>query len=318
MPESAYSTKQLSSLLGVSVSSIKRWADEGLIPCIRTPGGHRKFREADVKDFAASAGLSLRARGEGVAIRIPEEEAAAHALMAHPDVLSKSFKDHLLGGRDDGALRILTNAYQAGMSLSRLIDEIIGPAFHQIGAEWENGEIPIHEQHLASATASMAVTRFIERMGPATVKEHGGVAVCSCGAGEAHDLCIILVTHLLKTLGWAARSLGADTPYEEISECVRRVHPLICVVSATCPENTLKHVDDIAALAQVCRTKGAKLILGGQGFTKQIAEQVGADIQVNSCHELIPYLDSVRPRRRGRPRKIQVSARRDLEPESNT
>jgi excisionase family DNA binding protein len=59
------STRAVADQLGVSLDTIARWADQGLIPCVRTPGGWRKFRQLDVDQFARSltgdvAGCSRR------------------------------------------------------------------------------------------------------------------------------------------------------------------------------------------------------------------------------------------------------------------
>ena len=39
--------------LGVHPSTLRRWADRGDIPVMRTPGGHRRFSVADVHRFSA-------------------------------------------------------------------------------------------------------------------------------------------------------------------------------------------------------------------------------------------------------------------------
>lgn len=35
--------------LGVSVATIRRWDERGALPSVRTPGGQRRFRRADVE-----------------------------------------------------------------------------------------------------------------------------------------------------------------------------------------------------------------------------------------------------------------------------
>lgn len=43
-----WSLAQASQFLGVHYTTLRRWADAGSIPCFRTPGGHRRFRAADL------------------------------------------------------------------------------------------------------------------------------------------------------------------------------------------------------------------------------------------------------------------------------
>ncbi|MBV9958343.1 MAG: helix-turn-helix domain-containing protein, partial [Acidobacteria bacterium] len=41
-------SSEAARLLGVSEASVKRWADSGLLPALKTAGGHRRFRPEDV------------------------------------------------------------------------------------------------------------------------------------------------------------------------------------------------------------------------------------------------------------------------------
>lgn len=42
------SLTEASEMLGVHPTTLRRWADSGNIPCLRTPGGHRRFQAADL------------------------------------------------------------------------------------------------------------------------------------------------------------------------------------------------------------------------------------------------------------------------------
>ena len=51
------SRHEVSELFGVSVSTVTRWARQGLLKTLRTPGGHYRF-PADETRRAAKAGIS--------------------------------------------------------------------------------------------------------------------------------------------------------------------------------------------------------------------------------------------------------------------
>jgi excisionase family DNA binding protein len=40
---------EVANLYRVDPKTVMRWAKSGVMPCVRTPGGHRRFRVADVR-----------------------------------------------------------------------------------------------------------------------------------------------------------------------------------------------------------------------------------------------------------------------------
>ena len=46
------SVTQAAALLGVSVGTVRRWADDGALQSRRTPGGQRRFSASDLERFA--------------------------------------------------------------------------------------------------------------------------------------------------------------------------------------------------------------------------------------------------------------------------
>lgn len=45
------SIRQASRLLGVHIGTVREWADAGVLPIYRTPGGHRRFLRTDLEKF---------------------------------------------------------------------------------------------------------------------------------------------------------------------------------------------------------------------------------------------------------------------------
>jgi excisionase family DNA binding protein len=43
-------------MFAVSVKTVSRWAQLGLLPAIRTPGGRLRFRRRDVEEFLRKQG----------------------------------------------------------------------------------------------------------------------------------------------------------------------------------------------------------------------------------------------------------------------
>lgn len=74
MDELFLTTDDVSKLLHVGKSTIKRWTDEGKLKCFRTPGGHRKFKTANVEEFIQTYHFDV-------------------SLSGFPEVIQNSFSD---------------------------------------------------------------------------------------------------------------------------------------------------------------------------------------------------------------------------------
>lgn len=57
MTESEWiSLRHAAEILGVHPATVRNWADKGDLPSRRTPGGHRRFRRADLMNYAETQG----------------------------------------------------------------------------------------------------------------------------------------------------------------------------------------------------------------------------------------------------------------------
>jgi excisionase family DNA binding protein len=57
---------QAARFLGVAQSTIRKWSDQGRVPAFYTPGGHRRFRRADLDTFLARSGPGRQQAGPAV------------------------------------------------------------------------------------------------------------------------------------------------------------------------------------------------------------------------------------------------------------
>lgn len=47
-PIEYYTAAEAASRVGVHPRTLRRWIDNGILTCARTPGGHRRYRVADI------------------------------------------------------------------------------------------------------------------------------------------------------------------------------------------------------------------------------------------------------------------------------
>ena len=67
---------QAAAFLGAAQSTVRKWADRQLLPAFYTPGGHRRFRRADLEAFlAAPRGDASAAQAAGARVLVVDDDA---------------------------------------------------------------------------------------------------------------------------------------------------------------------------------------------------------------------------------------------------
>lgn len=62
-PEVLLTPAEVASLFRVDPKTVTRWAKAGKLSSIRTLGGHRRYREAEVKGLLADSGVNIGDEG---------------------------------------------------------------------------------------------------------------------------------------------------------------------------------------------------------------------------------------------------------------
>jgi len=65
---------QAAKYLGVAQSTIRKWSDQGRVPAFYTPGGHRRYRRADLDEFLERSGPSASTSGGGPVVLIVDDD----------------------------------------------------------------------------------------------------------------------------------------------------------------------------------------------------------------------------------------------------
>ena len=65
---------QAAKYLGVAQSTIRKWSDQGRVPAFYTPGGHRRYKRADLDAFLERSGPSGATSGGGPVVLIVDDD----------------------------------------------------------------------------------------------------------------------------------------------------------------------------------------------------------------------------------------------------
>jgi excisionase family DNA binding protein len=65
---------QAARFLGVAQSTIRKWSDQGRVRAFYTPGGHRRYRRADLETFLDRSGPAGRAKTGPLVLLVDDDE----------------------------------------------------------------------------------------------------------------------------------------------------------------------------------------------------------------------------------------------------
>jgi excisionase family DNA binding protein len=65
---------QAARFLGVAQSTIRKWSDAGRVPAFYTPGGHRRYRRADLETFLDRSGPGGRTKSGPLVLLVDDDD----------------------------------------------------------------------------------------------------------------------------------------------------------------------------------------------------------------------------------------------------
>lgn len=281
-------SREAARLLGVSEASVKRWAEEGLLPAEKTTGGHRRFRPEDVAAFRrAKFGRADERFSQAVsAPGIERLEASARSgPPMESDALPAAMFESLVAGHSEEASAMLVNLHLRGHTVASIADGALCPPMRKIGDLWHAGELSIAQEHVATRTALQALSALRAAIGLGAPGEP--TAICCSVEGDFHELPMHISALLLEAEGWDAVTLGASTPFYALAEAVLRFRPRLVCVASTVMGDLDRAAREYGGLREAAAKVGASVVLGGAGFAGEVLRQrFPAELHADSFGQL--------------------------------
>jgi excisionase family DNA binding protein len=298
--ESAYlSTAQASQALGVGISTIKRWVDEGVLPAHRTAGGHRKLLRADVLALAREGGLP---RHDLARLILPSH---GNKLLEVEDLPAPLLAALLRGDAEEVGV-LIRSAYRSGVSLETLADRVVAPVMHKVGHQWETARIDVWREHRATQLCTAALYQLQAEL-QQRVKQPRQVAVGGTPEGDAYQLATLLAQLVLLDADWAAFNLGPNTPFNSLAKALRELRPRLIWLSVTHLEDARQFIAEYRAFYREAERAGTAVAVGGQALSDPIRSQIPYTSYGDRMKHLAAFARTLYPRPgrppRGRPRK---------------
>jgi excisionase family DNA binding protein len=285
-------SKEAARLLGVSEASVKRWADGGLLPTVRTAGGHRRFRPEDVAVFRRERLHTTGRPAARAAVQTRPSSGTTLRGVAKRKETAGLMYDVLLGGHAEEAAAVLVSLHLKGVGVAALADEVLCPAMRRVGDLWHRGEISVAQEHVATRAALEALQALRASLHPHAA--HGRRAVCCAVEGDFHELPVRVAALVLEARGWEVVNLGTSTPFYALAEATGRFEPRLVCVAATILEGLDRTAREYGEVRSAAARSGAVLVVGGAGFAEEdVRRRFPAELQAEDFRQLEEFAASL-------------------------
>ena len=276
------SPKQVAHAIGVSESSLKRWCDQGLIETVRTAGGHRRLAVSAVLGYLQKSGHRLV---DPEMLGLPPLSAGAgqRSLAKAQSALI----DALTQGQDLASRQIVVESFLAGHPMHEIADELVAPAFHEIGRQWGCGEVAVYQERHACEIMTRVLAdlrRMTERHAAGTLKAIGGTL-----ESDHYSLPNQLVELVLLNAGWDAISLGCNLPAETLELAIQQQCPRLVWLSVSHYECEEKFISAVERIRAAAFTNRSPFVIGGRMMCESLRQKVGEIACCDSMRQLDAY-----------------------------
>lgn len=178
---------------------------------------------------------------------------------------------------DRGSILELGRAASEEEGYAAMAVRLIQPAMYRIGELWQNREISVAQEHLATALAQQLLVRQFARTAPDP--PNGRRALFACVASNQHSLGLRMVADTFELHGWEVEFLGADTPTADLIDHIGQTRPGLVGLSVSLAGQLPILQGAVDGIRQELGTDSPWLVGGGVGLNglPGLSQRLGLD-----------------------------------------
>jgi excisionase family DNA binding protein len=281
-------SKEVASIMGVNVSTIKRWTSSGDLGCYQTVGGHRKFLLSHLKSFLKENNNQKLRLNIIQYLNKDDKE-----LVQRIDKIDyKYLRDYLLQlslkQSVDSIYEIISSLFIKGEPQHRIYDELILNVLNRIGVLWIEDKFSISDEHIITETIKNVLYRIHSEIPENDVKIRGKV-MCMTLTGDEHEMPLVMIQSILREINISNINLGVNLPVTEIEYKIQVLNPTSIVVSTNYVLNLDTFNLEISQLIQFCHKKNVEILIGGFGYDLLNEKNKNNTIGLKNMTELYNY-----------------------------
>lgn len=280
------SPKQVARAIGVSESTLKRWCDNNLIPMTKTAGGHRRIEVEAVIQFLRESGRQI-IEPELLGLPVTAGKTEWTLSRATDRIVSS-----LVSGEEAVVRQIMFDLLLADHSVTAIFDDVMAPAMHRIGDQWNCGDVAVYQERRACEIC----LRYLRELRPSsTLANDAPTAIGATVESDIYTLPIAMSEIVLRSVGWNATSLGTNLPFETLIDATNTAQPRLLWLSISYISDEPAFVAGINQLFEAAHETGSALAIGGQAVSESLRQQIQYTTFCESFRDLEMFARSLHP-----------------------
>ena len=264
-------SKEVSGILGINISTLKRWTDSGKLGCEKTAGGHRKFTMQHIRDYYKT--YSDSSKSDFLSLESKNHK-KIYGLINQQDYkqLAIDLSIASLKAEDSTVNTIINGLYMNGTPVADLFDFVVDVAGNIVEDQLKNNKIA----HTDAYLSRKIITRSVDGLNRDKPNGdfNGKNALCINFEDNLPDIGVVMSEVLMRHNGYNVFNSGSHAELGELSEIIikRKIDIVLFYLcnlqccNAVVEENVSKTVTQIFDSIKVAKKLDIKILFGGEGL----------------------------------------------------